>query len=117
MLPFEDRYTRQRQLAEVGRQGQERLQNSQWELARSAHLTPFAKVVAAEYLRRAGVIIDNSLTLREAKTSTQDPQAAIVEHLRFAGPSNVAAGALAALQHVRSVLGLVNTKPASTLGL
>ncbi len=50
MLPFEDRFTRQRQLPEVGAEGQQRIA-----ALRVVGPADRAGEVAAAYLRRAGV--------------------------------------------------------------
>ncbi len=51
MLPFEDRYTRQRQLPEVGEAGQRRIEAMVVELPVGSPHEPVARV----YLERAGV--------------------------------------------------------------
>lgn len=105
MLPFEDRYTRQRQLPEVGLAGQARLEASFVELS-SSHLPALARVVAADYLRRAGVPV---CAEPQVHPLPQQENALTLEHFQFDGPTQVAAGALMALRHIRSVLGLGQT--------
>jgi hypothetical protein len=102
MLPFEDRYTRQRQLADVGGSGQTRLQQSSFQLDERDDLPPLARVVAADYLQRAGVRIE--LGASQLGTQTQGKRPPPLTHFQFDGPTQVALGALTALAHIRSVL-------------
>ncbi len=63
MLPFEDRYTRQRQLPEVGETGQQRIE------ALAVELPPGSRAqVARVYLERAGV-----RELRHAANASDTP--------------------------------------------
>lgn len=93
MLPFEDRYTRQRRLAEVGPQGQLRLERQRLAVA------PHADVeLELDYLRRAGV-----------QQVTSDPQQSTLDfpwaaQFQFSGPLGVARGAWSALARIRAAL-------------
>jgi hypothetical protein len=99
MLPFEDRFTRQRQLREVGLEGQRRIEASSVAVGLGA-----ADVVAADYLQRAGVHIEANRDVDWlGETSAEVLQARAL--CAFAGPGDYLAGALAALGHVRAVLG------------
>ncbi len=93
MLPFEDRYSRQRRLAEVGPEGQLRLQAAQVRL--SAH--PDADI-ERDYLVRAGV---TPLELGPDATVPSFPWASSFE---FAAPLGVARGAWSALYQIRTAL-------------
>lgn len=93
MLPFEDRYTRQRQLREVGHSGQHRIEASVKQLGRSA-----ADDVAADYLARAGV----QVVRRDGLPGAENAQARAL--CTFDGPRDYLTGALAALDHLRAVL-------------
>jgi hypothetical protein len=93
MLPFEDRYTRQRRLAEVGPEGQRRLEAAVQELAQHDGVD-----LEADYLRRAGV----QVSLAPDARSPVFPWA---EHFQFAGPAAVARGAHGALARIRAILG------------
>lgn len=98
MLPFEDRFTRQRQLREVGLSGQERLQASSIALGISR-----AELVAADYLKRAGVQVrevEGSSTARVEMTPATEVACA------FEGPAAYLRGNLLALEHLRQVLGV-----------
>lgn len=93
MLPFEDRYSRQRRLPEVGARGQIALEQARPVIRRHAGLS-----IEQEYLCRSGV-----------GSSTVDEQAvprlfAHAPSFQFAGPSQVAQGAWCALQVVREIL-------------
>lgn len=98
MLPFEDRFTRQRQLREVGLDGQRRLEESRIVVGSGA-----PDAVAADYLQRAGVQVsvtrDHEL-VNGASVELQLARAACA----FLGPADYLAGALAALGHVRTVI-------------
>jgi hypothetical protein len=93
MLPFEDRYSRQRRLVEVGPEGQRRLGASRVRLA------PHADVeLERQYLERAGV---SRIDL--------DPEAPPVDfpwhaEFSFAAAENVARGAFSALRRIRAAL-------------
>jgi hypothetical protein len=116
MLPFEDRYTRQRQLAEVGLSGQTRLEAVPCNLAAYEFASQEAELVAADYLRRAGVRVDKNAHVPAAAvdTTSSDPAAPSFQStphvptglFQFEGPSDVATGALVALHHIRAVLGV-----------
>lgn len=106
MLPFEDRYTRQRQLVEVGIEGQTRLARSPYKLAEYGPRSLVAAQVATDYLQRAGVQVIVSDTTLEPKLVGHETQALTLASFRFEGPLQVATGALAALDHIRSVLSL-----------
>lgn len=108
MLPFEDRFTRQRQLREVGLSGQERLQASSITLGVSR-----AEMVAADYLRRAGVQVHETAApsaLREAATPASEVPCA------FEGPATYLRGSLLALDHLRQVLGVTAQSDSSSSG-
>lgn len=97
MLPFEDRYTRQRQLPEVGIAGQERLCELRAELAPVEGF-----LVARTYLERAGAA---HVCISPQKTAPVCPYA---EFFRFAGPREVGLGAHLAL---RCILAQLATSP------
>jgi hypothetical protein len=98
MLPFEDRYTRQRRLAEVGPQGQLRLERQRLAIARHADVE-----LELDYLRRAGV---QQVTVQQAGVDAEQsaldfPWAA---QFQFSGPLGVARGAWSALARIRAAL-------------
>ena len=93
MLPFEDRYSRQRRLDEVGPDGQRRLEQS--ELVLASHADTELEV---EYLTRAGV---RQLQFEAAAPVPIFPWA---EQFRFDGPRSVASGAWHALTRIRAAL-------------
>jgi hypothetical protein len=93
MLPFEDRYTRQRRLEEVGPEGQRQLEQRPMVLARHADSD-----LELEYLERAGV---QCITFDAAALAPRFPWA---EQFQFAGPLAVARGAYAALARIRAAL-------------
>lgn len=93
MLPFEDRYSRQRRLAEVGPEGQLRLLSARVLL--SAH--PDADI-EKDYLVRAGV---TPLELDPEATTPSFPWTSFFE---FAAPLGVARGAWCALYQIRTAL-------------
>lgn len=99
MLPFEDRFTRQRQLREVGLSGQKRISESHVVLGRGA-----ADGVAADYLQRAGVNVQvaDGRPFGETVSTTEQARALCA----FDGPADYLVGTLAALGHLRLVLGL-----------
>lgn len=116
MLPFEDRFTRQRQLREVGVAGQRRLEAS-------TAVVPTGRPgeVAADYLTRAGVQVcsqespaaaADSLVAAEplAVSTAVDDHSPSLPHSMgpccHQGPADYLAGCLAALEHIRVVLGL-----------
>jgi hypothetical protein len=96
MLPFEDRYSRQRKLPEVGPQGQ-------LALARCSMQIP-SRVAGSEifevcYLQRAGV--------EHVTVSNQvQPCSAHSTEFHFAATRALAVGALGALAQLRRELGL-----------
>ncbi|MCA9626413.1 MAG: hypothetical protein KC766_02050 [Myxococcales bacterium] len=92
MLPFQDRYCRQRKLPEVGKLGQERIE------ARRAVVRggPEALIELA-YLERAGVA---RLELRSGPPRAW-PHGAQFSH---EGPSRVALGAWGALRQIQQAL-------------
>jgi hypothetical protein len=93
MLPFEDRYTRQRRLEEVGPEGQRQLEQTAMVLAPHADAD-----LEREYLERAGV---RQLTFAPAASAPEFPWP---EQFQFAGPLGVARGAWSALSRIRAVL-------------
>jgi hypothetical protein len=95
MLPFEDRYTRQRRLTEVGHEGQRRLATARLILA------PHAGVdVERDYLVRAGV------SQIQVDPEGSPPPFPWPEFFEFTAPLCVARGAWCALSRIRTVLGL-----------
>lgn len=110
MLPFEDRFTRQRQLREVGLAGQRRIEASRVVVGLGA-----ADGVAADYLQRAGVHVT---VTRDAHWV--DPAAARAlcagGSVAFAGPGDYLAGALAALEHLRAVVAVDERRPRAEAG-
>jgi hypothetical protein len=95
MLPFEDRYSRQRRLPEVGPSGQARLGAT--ELGIAGH--PDVEL-ELDYLARAGVA---RATVDPAATPLTFPWAAWFEHDAALG---VARGAWCALSRIKSALEL-----------
>ena len=93
MLPFEDRFTRQRRLDEVGPEGQRQLEQTAMVLARHADAD-----LEREYLERAGV---RQLTFDPAASQPEFPWS---EQFQFAGPLGVARGAWSALSRIRAAL-------------
>lgn len=98
MLPFEDRYTRQRRLAEVGPEGQLLLGRQRMAIA------PHADVeLELDYLRRAGV---EQVTVQQVGVGAE--QSALdfpwAEQFQFSGPLGVARGAWSALARIRAAL-------------
>jgi hypothetical protein len=92
MLPFEDRYSRQRRLAEVGPEGQARLCSARLRVAPYPHLD-----VEVEYLSRAGVSVVVDATVPAASF----PFADWFEHPAARG---VAEGAWCALSRIKHEL-------------
>lgn len=93
MLPFEDRFSRQRRLPEVGADGQRRLGS------RVLGLAPHADVdVERDYLERAGVA--------GTRIDGMAPQLSFpfARHFEFAAPLSVARGAWCALHRIREAL-------------
>lgn len=100
MLPFEDRYTRQRQLAEVGPSGQERIAAHTAQIALDA-TAPIARL----YLQRAGVLeVD-------AKAHYAARQFAASSGFAFDASRTFADGCLRALWELRSALGMTGSPP------
>lgn len=100
MLPFEDQFTRQRQLREVGLAGQRRIEASSVAVGHGA-----ADLVAADYLKRAGVQVRSTSGVCFVPLGGAE-MAQASEACTFSGPAHYLAGTLAALAHLRSVLGL-----------
>ena len=108
MLPFEDRYTRQRRLAEVGPLGQLRLERQSLAIARHADVE-----LELDYLRRAGV---QQVTVQQVTVQQVGGQPAGVDaeqsaldfpwtaQFQFSGPLGVARGAWSALARIRAAL-------------
>lgn len=93
MLPFEDRYSRQRRLEEVGPAGQRRLEQQPMVLARHEDSD-----LELAYLERAGV---QHITFAVDADGRKFPWA---EQFQFAGPRAVARGAYGALWRIRAAL-------------
>jgi hypothetical protein len=104
MLPFEDRYTRQRQLREVGLKGQ-------LQIAALVARLPGDKVgeVAALYLKRAGAQVE-TLDAEAVRTAPPPANAAVAfpyaEEFRFQAARELAAGCHLALALIRKQLNL-----------
>lgn len=96
MLPFQDRYSRQRKLPEVGKRGQQRIEA----LHAVVQGGPEALVELA-YLERAGV---RQLELRETSATEASPSWPHSECFAHPGPRNVALGAWGALRRIRQAL-------------
>jgi hypothetical protein len=95
LLPFEDRFSRQRRLPEVGADGQRRLGS------RVLSLAPHADVdVERDYLERSGVA---GTRIDGQATELPFPFA---EHFEFQAPLSVARGAWYALHRIRHALGI-----------
>lgn len=97
MLPFEDRYSRQRKLPEVGPQGQLALANASLQV--SSRLAG-SELFELCYLQRAGVARVTS------SDSHLDLPSAHAQAFQFAAPRALAVGALGALAQLRRTLGL-----------
>jgi len=98
MLPFEDRYSRQRRLPEVGPEGQARLSQARFEVA------PHPDVdLELDYLGRAGVA---AAVLAPDAVPLVFPWSGCFEHAAALG---VARGAWCALARLRSELSLDTT--------
>jgi hypothetical protein len=95
MLPFEDRYTRQRRLGEVGASGQERLL-----AARLVLPDHEGGEIEREYLARAGI---GSVEVDPSATAAPFPFASEFE---FEHSRAFARGTWSALVNIRKVLGL-----------
>jgi hypothetical protein len=95
MLPFEDRYTRQRRLPEVGPSGQARLGATALGIAQHSDVE-----LELDYLARAGVV---RATVDPAGAPLTFPWSAWFEH---SAPLGVARGAWCALERIKRELGL-----------
>ena len=95
MLPFEDRYSRQRRLPEVGPSGQERLCAAELVVAEHPDVD-----LELDYLQRAGVA---RVTVDAAAAALTFPWADCFEHEATLG---VARGAWCALARIRGELGI-----------
>jgi hypothetical protein len=93
MLPFEDRFSRQRRLAEVGAEGQRQLSTTLVRLSSHEDVD-----VEWDYLARAGV---TEVRLDSEAEVLTFPFASCFE---FAGPRSLASGAWCALARIRRVL-------------
>jgi hypothetical protein len=98
MLPFEDRYSRQRKLPEVGPNGQHALTRAS---LRVGPRVPGSEIFESCYLRRAGV---EHVTLSEHCAEASCPHERV---FRFAAPRALAVGAWGALTQLRRELGMV----------
>jgi hypothetical protein len=98
LLPFEDRYTRQRQLSEVGPAGQALIAAHKASIC----LDPSAPI-ARLYLERAGV------TEIDAKPEHGARQFAASDGFAFDEARCFADGCLRALWEIRSVLGMIGS--------
>ena len=94
MLPFEDRYTRQRRLPEVGPQGQERLCSTRLRVGQHPDVD-----LEVEYLARAGVV---AVVAEEPVAAPSFPFASWFENEASLG---LARGAWCALSRIRAELG------------
>lgn len=99
MLPFEDRYTRQRRLPEVGQRGQERLSQAQFCVAQHPDIE-----LEVDYLARAGA---GEVRVDPAAPALAFPWSAWFEHDAALG---VARGAWCALSRIKGELGLAPGK-------
>lgn len=103
MLPFEDRYTRQRRLAEVGPERQLRLERQSLAIARHADVE-----LELDYLRRAGVQQVTVLPAGVLQAGAGAEQSALdfpwAAQFQFSGPLGVARGAWSALARIRAAL-------------
>lgn len=90
----DDRYARQRRLAEIGVAGQQRIASSSLEVRGSE-----GAIIETEYLYRAGV---ERVTLTPGLEPEPFPHAA---SFRFAASRRVAAGAWRALDKLRRAIG------------
>lgn len=106
MLPFEDRFTRQRQLPEVGLAGQERIAQLDVRLASD----PSAEIEAL-YLWRAGVaavVIEPSGTDDAAPPRAAAPVTVVCPHageFQYAAARRFGVGVHRALTRLRQALG------------
>ena len=97
MLPFEDRYSRQRRLPEVGQFGQLKLDRARLQVAARGGDASWVETL---YLHRAGI---GQLTL---STAAQAPPFVHQGAFVFDATRTVAAGAHRALQQLRAQLGI-----------
>jgi hypothetical protein len=95
MLPFEDRYSRQRRLPEVGPSGQERLRATELCIAEHSDVE-----LELDYLARAGMA---RARVDPAGAPLTFPWSAWFEH---DAPLGVARGAWCALSRIKSALDL-----------
>lgn len=95
MLPFEDRYSRQRRLPEVGPSGQERLCAAELVIAKHPDVD-----LELDYLKRAGVA---RVAVDTAAAALPFPWTGQFEHEAALG---VARGAWCALARIKSALGI-----------
>lgn len=93
MLPFEDRYSRQRRLKEVGPDGQRRIERAALAIAEHADVE-----LERDYLARAGIL---EISIDASAEPLDFPW---VQHFRFAASLAVARGAWCALNRLRTVL-------------
>jgi hypothetical protein len=93
MLPFEDRYSRQRRLVEVGPEGQRWLGQSSISVADHEGVH-----IERDYLVRAGV------ARVEIDPAAQPVELPWAEQFEFSAPLTVARGAYAALFRIRAAL-------------
>ena len=100
------RYARQLLVAEIGEPGQQCLLAARFRPDRRCD--PDAYAVAAEYLERAGLCFD----AHSEHVKVADPQSVV----RLAGtaelskPAAVIAGAFAAVEHLKEVLGIAEAR-------
>lgn len=99
MLPFEDRYTRQRRLPEVGPGGQERLSLAELSVAEHPDVA-----IELDYLARAGAA---QARVDPAAPALSFPWTSWFEHDAALG---VARGAWCALARIKGALGLAATE-------
>jgi len=97
MLPFEDRYSRQRRLAEVGPTGQAKLEQARMLVSSN---TAGGGQLELLYLRRAGV---GRATLSKIQPAPAFPHQ---QTFRFEATRSVAANTWGALAQLRRELGL-----------
>jgi hypothetical protein len=95
VLPFEDRFSRQRRLPEVGEAGQRRIEASSCLVADDT-----SGRIEEEYLRRAGVRVSFGGGLSRAPAPPWDGE------FRSSAASDMAQGAWRALRELRRALGL-----------
>jgi hypothetical protein len=99
VLPFEDRYTRQRQLSEVGLSGQQRIASLDVQLAPG----PEAEV-AALYLRRAGATVEVAPASSNAALLASHAVFPYENQFQWPGARDLAAGCHLALSLIRHQL-------------